>query len=161
MDSDSTSSSPLLLTALCAASPTPLPGEGPGWSPRRRKDEELEEGSELYLRELDHAHRLLQLLMAISSAVESAMYAFIFEWTPALSHAGRTPPHGLVFACFMLCYMMGSNAFSWLRGRNVEAGDALPVDEEPSHTVECEHPLFRVLRVRLAPGAKTRRRMVV
>jgi len=70
--------------------------------------------------------RLLQLLMAVSSAVESAMYAFIFEWTPALSHAGRTPPHGLVFACFMLCYMMGSNAFSWLRGRNVEPADALP-----------------------------------
>mmetsp|Transcript_34755 Transcript_34755/g.106769 ORF Transcript_34755/g.106769 Transcript_34755/m.106769 type:complete len:248 (-) Transcript_34755:123-866(-) len=37
------------------------------------------------------------------------------------------------------------------------AGDTLQVDEEPSHTVECEHPLFRVLRVRLAPGAKTRR----
>lgn len=69
---------------------------------------------------------VLQLLMVISSAVEAAMYAFIFEWTPALSHAGRSPPHGLVFACFMLCYMMGSNSFSWLRSRKLEAGDLLP-----------------------------------
>lgn len=70
---------------------------------------------------------VLLLLMVVSSVFEAAMYAFIFEWTPALSHAGRSPPLGLIFACFMLAYMAGANLYPRLSSRKIEGTDALPV----------------------------------
>ena len=50
------------------------------------------------------------LLLMVSSLVEASMYAFIFEWTPALTTEDRSPPLGIIFSCFMLAYMMGSCA---------------------------------------------------
>ena len=81
------------------------------------------------------------LLGLVQSCFESAMYIFVFMWTPALeeslqAHADMlaaeiTPllaapklslPHGLVFAIFMVCCMIGSKVFEWLiAGRPVEA----------------------------------------
>lgn len=64
------------------------------------------------------------LLGVIQSAFESAMYIFVFMWTPALETALRlsvpvtggeapksTLPHGVVFAGFMVCTMIGSKVF--------------------------------------------------
>jgi len=56
--------------------------------------------------------RLLMLLMMVSSLVEGSMYAFIFEWTPALTTEDRKPPLGIIFSCFMLAYMIGTSAFA-------------------------------------------------
>ena len=44
---------------------------------------------------------------AASSTFESAMYIFVFLWTPALAGADE-PPEGLIFSTFMVCVMGGS-----------------------------------------------------
>jgi MFS family permease len=53
------------------------------------------------------------LLGLVQSCFESAMYIFVFMWTPAL--AAGVPdgviPHGLIFAIFMVCLMLGSKLF--------------------------------------------------
>lgn len=58
--------------------------------------------------------RLLLTIMVVAAATESAMYAFVIEWTPALTVGGDGPPHGLVFSCFMIAYMTGSTIFGVL-----------------------------------------------
>ena len=84
------------------------------------------------------------LLGVIQSCFESAMYIFVFMWTPALESAlraaalsdpttaialaagGAAPappplPHGVVFAGFMVCLMIGSKVFEQLvQHRSVE-----------------------------------------
>ena len=57
---------------------------------------------------------LLLTIMIVSAATESAMYAFVIEWTPALTVGDVSPPHGLVFSCFMISYMGGSILFGLL-----------------------------------------------
>ena len=57
------------------------------------------------------------LLGLIQSCFESSMYLFVFMWTPVLEAIvpkGEVLPHGLVFACFMVCMMIGSNMFKSL-----------------------------------------------
>ena len=56
------------------------------------------------------------LLGLIQSCFESAMYIFVFMWTPALEAGSRggAIPHGLVFACFMVCLMIGSKVYEIL-----------------------------------------------
>ena len=64
------------------------------------------------------------LLGLVQSAFESAMYIFVFMWTPALEASLRAHyaalaggpaapamPHGVVFAIFMVCCMIGSKLF--------------------------------------------------
>ena len=69
------------------------------------------------------------LVGLIQSCFESAMYLFVFSWTPQLEaslgkivskeSAGSNAeaigsahlPHGLIFAGFMVCIMIGSNIF--------------------------------------------------
>jgi len=48
------------------------------------------------------------------SMFESAMYIFVFMWTPVLVNSIKDMSHGLVFACFMLAVMIGSSLFSLL-----------------------------------------------
>ena len=71
--------------------------------------------------------RLLMLLMMVSSLIEASMYAFIFEWTPALTTEGRSPPLGIIFSCFMLAYMIGSCAFSIIMRGTCQKGGLEPV----------------------------------
>mmetsp|Transcript_36444 Transcript_36444/g.84086 ORF Transcript_36444/g.84086 Transcript_36444/m.84086 type:complete len:509 (+) Transcript_36444:63-1589(+) len=53
------------------------------------------------------------LLGLAVAAFESSMYAFVFNWTPALdSGSVATPPHGLIFSAFMMACMCGSSLFS-------------------------------------------------
>lgn len=54
----------------------------------------------------------LLALMAVVTGFESATYAFVFNWTPAIeSSAGSTPNFGGVFATLMLAYMAGTSVF--------------------------------------------------
>jgi hypothetical protein len=70
-------------------------------------------------------------LAAVCSLFEGAMFAFVFEWTPALEHStknaaedGSDPdpiPFGVVFAAFMVACAGGSEAFALLMGRRDRA----------------------------------------
>ncbi|MCL4134072.1 UNVERIFIED_CONTAM: hypothetical protein GTU68_064435 [Idotea baltica] len=48
----------------------------------------------------------------IQSLFEANMYIFVFQWTPILEPVH--PPLGIVFACFMVCIMIGSSLYSIL-----------------------------------------------
>lgn len=62
------------------------------------------------------------------AAFESSMYAFVFNWTPALdSGASNTPPHGLIFSMFMMACMCGSSCFSLLDSSTSPLKVLLPV----------------------------------
>jgi len=55
---------------------------------------------------------ILLILGLIQSLFESVMYTFIFSWTPIISDLN--PPLGIVFASFMLAFMIGSKVYSML-----------------------------------------------
>ncbi|KRY75202.1 Major facilitator superfamily domain-containing protein 5 [Trichinella pseudospiralis] len=58
-------------------------------------------------------------LGVVQSLFEGSMYTFVLEWTPVLTAAvlnspdpkDRFVPHGLIFASFMICIMIGSSIF--------------------------------------------------
>ncbi|KAI9336115.1 major facilitator superfamily [Obelidium mucronatum] len=63
------------------------------------------------------ADKKILALGVSQSLYESAMYIFVFLWTPTLEHLtreARTIKHGWIFACFMVCCMVGSEVFSLL-----------------------------------------------
>ncbi|KAJ1635500.1 hypothetical protein T492DRAFT_965796 [Pavlovales sp. CCMP2436] len=66
----------------------------------------------------------LWLLGIVQSLFEGAMYTFVFNWVPLLeplAPQSKSPfPHGLVFACFMLCIASGSSIFE-LAGRRLDS----------------------------------------
>jgi len=47
----------------------------------------------------------------VQSLFEGSMYQMVFYWTLALTKPDMVTPHGLIFATFMLCCMMGSSLF--------------------------------------------------
>jgi len=63
------------------------------------------------------------LLGCIQSLFEGSMYVFVFMWTPALTEDptvdGTALPYGLIFACYMVCIMIGSSVFTMLVNRGV------------------------------------------
>jgi len=65
------------------------------------------------------------LLGTVQSLFESSMYIFVFLWTPMLEEAfdemkkyEQMGLHGLIFACFMVCIMLGSAAFRFLEKKS-------------------------------------------
>jgi len=54
----------------------------------------------------------------VQSFFEGAMYAFVFEWTPALTPQDGTPPYGTIFASFMVCCMAGSQLVPYALANN-------------------------------------------
>ena len=52
------------------------------------------------------------LVGVTQSLFESVLFVFVFIWTPTLNPAH--PPLGIVFACFMVCYVMGNILFRYL-----------------------------------------------
>merc|ERR1719327_850056 len=48
----------------------------------------------------------------VVSAFEGSMFCFVFNWTPALDSDTLPPPHGLIFALFMMACMCGASAFT-------------------------------------------------
>jgi chromate transport protein ChrA len=63
------------------------------------------------------------LLGSMQSLFEGSMYVFVFMWTPILSEAvsefsdSKLGLHGLTFASFMVCIMLGSTLYGLLRDR--------------------------------------------
>lgn len=52
----------------------------------------------------------------VVSFFESAMFIFVFQWTPAVSEPGApNPPYGTIFATFMVACMLGSRIFNFAR----------------------------------------------
>merc|ERR1740121_175078 len=45
------------------------------------------------------------ILGVIVSSFEGSMFAFVFIWTPALASERTPPPHGVIFALFMMACM--------------------------------------------------------
>ena len=68
--------------------------------------------------------RKILLLGLVQSCFESAMYIFVFMWTPSLkSTFAGVVPNGLVFSSFMVCVLFGSKTFGYLvrTGHRVES----------------------------------------
>jgi len=54
------------------------------------------------------------LLGVIVSCFEGSMFAFVFNWTPALASETTPPPHGVIFALFMMACMCGASTSTLL-----------------------------------------------
>ena len=65
--------------------------------------------------------RSILLLGLTQGLFESAMYCFVFVWTPAL---GQGIPHGVIFATFMIAIAIGSLIFSRFEKPVLTAGVA-------------------------------------
>eukprot|EP00933_Yihiella_yeosuensis_P060948 TRINITY_DN63757_c0_g1_i1.p1 TRINITY_DN63757_c0_g1~~TRINITY_DN63757_c0_g1_i1.p1 ORF type:complete len:482 (+),score=86.84 TRINITY_DN63757_c0_g1_i1:135-1580(+) len=63
-------------------------------------------------------------LCLIVACFEGAMFAFVFNWTPALASKEIPPPFGVIFALFMMACMCGSSA-STLISESVTAKNRL------------------------------------
>jgi hypothetical protein len=58
----------------------------------------------------------LTLLGSLQTVFEASMYIFVFLWSPVLEKTSPTaPPFGLIFSTFMVCIMLGSFGFQYLR----------------------------------------------
>ena len=68
---------------------------------------------------------IILLLGTMQSLFESVMYMFVFMWTPILDPG--YPPLGIVFACFMICYMAGSSSFDLLTCKKMNAETILQI----------------------------------
>jgi len=74
--------------------------------------ESLRKGLQLICRD-----KRVLLLGFISACFEAAMYAFVFEWTPAVtdpSPGAPKPPYGEIFSVMMICCMAGTRIFTIL-----------------------------------------------
>merc|ERR1719272_1760269 len=49
------------------------------------------------------------LMAVVVSCFEGSMFAFVFNWTPALDSKVVPPPHGVIFALFMMACMCGAS----------------------------------------------------
>ena len=63
----------------------------------------------------------VMLIGTVTSLFESAMYIFVFLWTPVLDRAHHYPPLGIVFSCFMLCVTLGSFLFNFTIKHGIRA----------------------------------------
>jgi len=53
--------------------------------------------------------RNMVLMAVVVSCFEGSMFAFVFNWTPALESKTIPPPHGVIFALFMMACMCGAS----------------------------------------------------
>mmetsp|Transcript_89676 Transcript_89676/g.178301 ORF Transcript_89676/g.178301 Transcript_89676/m.178301 type:complete len:758 (+) Transcript_89676:535-2808(+) len=67
----------------------------------------------------------LWVLMLLVACFEASMYSFIFTWTPALTTAFSSPPHGLIFATLMMACLAGSSFFDLTSTCDGLAGEAM------------------------------------
>lgn len=63
----------------------------------------------------------------IVSCFEGSMFAFVFNWTPALDSKEVPPPYGLIFSAFMMACMCGSSIFSLIDSNTHPTKILLPV----------------------------------
>ena len=62
-------------------------------------------------------------LGVIQALFEANMYIFVFQWTPILD--SEHTPLGMVFACFMICIMIGSSIYSILLSKKYKSEQLL------------------------------------
>mmetsp|Transcript_22959 Transcript_22959/g.60657 ORF Transcript_22959/g.60657 Transcript_22959/m.60657 type:complete len:456 (-) Transcript_22959:5-1372(-) len=67
------------------------------------------------------------LLGVVVTAFEGCMFAFVFNWTPALSSKDPDAPHGLIFSAFMMACMCGSSLFTIVSATMKPSKVLLPV----------------------------------
>jgi MFS family permease len=65
------------------------------------------------------------ILGLTQSLFEGSMYVFVFMWTPALNEdpnaiKDQALPYGVIFACFMVCIMVGSSIFTLLVQKSIK-----------------------------------------
>lgn len=83
------------------------------WEENFGSEESSDQGG--LLENLSAAAKLLRtdknmvLVGLIVSCFEGAMFAFVFNWTPALDSKDVPPPHGVIFALFMMACMCGAS----------------------------------------------------
>lgn len=58
------------------------------------------------------ANPRIATLGLIAAAFEGSMFAFVFNWTPALETQAAKPPHGLAFSLLMMACMCGASTFN-------------------------------------------------
>jgi len=56
-------------------------------------------------------------LSMLVACFEGSMYAFVFNWTPALASKEVPPPFGIIFALFMMACMSGASASTLMSER--------------------------------------------
>jgi len=56
------------------------------------------------------------LLGVIVASFEGSMFAFVFNWTPVLASKEIPPPHGVIFAMFMMACMCGASVSTMVGG---------------------------------------------
>mmetsp|Transcript_10869 Transcript_10869/g.32951 ORF Transcript_10869/g.32951 Transcript_10869/m.32951 type:complete len:483 (+) Transcript_10869:123-1571(+) len=72
--------------------------------------------------------RRVLLVGLVTSCFEAAMYAFVFEWTPALTAPDAPrPPYGEIFAAMMMCCAGGTRLFGMLCERKEPQDFARPL----------------------------------
>jgi len=81
--------------------------EAPAHDSRRSEDRSMMVSFTESMR-LCFSDRRLWLVGLIVACFEGSMYAFIFNWTPALQSKDVPPPYGLIFALFMMACMSGA-----------------------------------------------------
>jgi len=69
-------------------------------------------------------NRRMWLVGLIVATFEGSMYAFVFNWTPALQSDEVPPPYGLIFALFMMACMSGA-AVATMTDQMMSAGTRL------------------------------------
>mmetsp|Transcript_155056 Transcript_155056/g.269980 ORF Transcript_155056/g.269980 Transcript_155056/m.269980 type:complete len:482 (-) Transcript_155056:58-1503(-) len=62
------------------------------------------------------ASRSMLLVGCIVACYEGSMFAFVFNWTPALESKTVPPPHGVIFALFMMACMCGASLATMVSG---------------------------------------------
>merc|ERR1712032_1176198 len=63
------------------------------------------------------ADRCILLVCFVVSSFEGAMYAFVFNWTPALQSKAVPPPYGLIFSLFMMACTCGASVCTMINGK--------------------------------------------
>lgn len=71
-------------------------------------------------------NRRMWLVGLVVATFEGSMYAFVFNWTPALQSDSVPPPYGLIFALFMMACMSGA-AVSTMTDQMITPGIRLAV----------------------------------
>lgn len=85
------------------------------------------------LQSLGHAVQVMKsswkigAVCIIVSCFEGSMYAFVFNWTPALDSKEVPPPYGLIFSAFMMACMCGSSIFSLIDANTPPSRILLPL----------------------------------
>lgn len=64
----------------------------------------IQEAAQLFV-----ANKRFVCLSLLVACFEGSMYAFVFNWTPALESEEVPPPHGIIFALFMMACMSGAS----------------------------------------------------